>query len=72
MGTAGIKGPNLLTAQRDSSGPGTLIPPKGLEMLIGSPLPSGSEAIVVQVVNSEHQRAALKINTFNGLLCKVG
>jgi biopolymer transport protein ExbD len=62
MDTAGVEAPNLLTAQRDSSGPGTLIPPKGLEVLIGSPLPAGSEAIVVQVANSEHQRPALKIN----------
>ena len=60
MRTAGVEAPNLLTAQRDSSGPGTLIPPKGLEVLIGPPLPS--EAIVVQVLNSEHQRPALKIN----------
>jgi biopolymer transport protein ExbD len=62
MRTAGVEAPNLLTAQRDSSGPGTLIPPKGLEVLIGPPLPAGSEAIVVQVLNSEHQRPALKIN----------
>ncbi len=60
--TAGVEAPNLLTAQRDSSGPGTLIPPKGLEVLIGPPLPAGSEEIVVQVLNSEHQRPALKIN----------
>ena len=62
MRTAGVEAPNLLTAQRDSSGPGTLIPPKGLEVLIGLPLRAGSEAIVVQVLNSEHQRPALKIN----------
>jgi biopolymer transport protein TolR len=62
MRTAGVEAPNLLTAQRDSSGPGTLIPPKGLEVLIGSPLRAGSEAIIVQVLNSEHQRPALKIN----------
>ena len=31
-------------------------------MLIGPPLRSGSEAIVVQVLNSEHQRPALTIN----------
>lgn len=60
--TAGVEAANLLTAQRDSSGPGTLIPPKGLEVLIGPPLPAGSEAIVVQVLNSEHQRPELRIN----------
>jgi biopolymer transport protein ExbD len=62
MRTAGVEAPNLLTAQRDWSGPGTLILPKGLEVLIGPPLPAGSEAIVVQVLNSEHQRPALKIS----------
>ena len=62
MRTAGVEAPNLLTAQRDSSGPGTLTPPKSLEVLIGPPLRAGSEAIVVQVLNSEHQRPALKIN----------
>ena len=31
-------------------------------MLISPPLPAGSEAIVVQVLNSERQRPALKIN----------
>jgi biopolymer transport protein ExbD/biopolymer transport protein TolR len=62
MRTAGVQAPNLLTAQRDSSGPGTLIPPQGLEVLIGPPLRAGSEAIVVLVLNSEHQRPAPKIN----------
>jgi len=33
-----------------------------LEVLIAPPLRAGSEAIVVQVLNSEHQRPALKIN----------
>ena len=62
MRTAGVEAPNLLTAQRDSSGPGTLTPLKSLEVLIGPSLRAGSEAIVVQVLNSEHQRPALKIN----------
>src|SRR5208282_4917669 len=44
--TAGIDAPNLLTAQRDSSEPGTLVRPKGLEVFVGPPLPSGSEATV--------------------------
>ncbi|MGA2201369.1 MAG: biopolymer transporter ExbD [Terriglobales bacterium] len=60
--TAGVEAPNLLTAQPDSSEPGTLVPPKGLEVLIGPPLPSGSEAIVVQVLNSGQRRPALKID----------
>jgi biopolymer transport protein ExbD len=32
--TAGVQQVTLLTAQRDSQSPGTLVPPKGLEMLI--------------------------------------
>jgi len=60
--SAGVGAPNLLTAQRDSSEPGTPMSPKGLEVLLGLPLPSSSQAIVVQVLNSEHQRPALKIN----------
>jgi biopolymer transport protein ExbD len=45
--TAGIEGLTLLTAQRDGEGPGTSVPPKGLEMLVVSPhpaLPSSSES----------------------------
>src|ERR1700680_3120914 len=60
--TAGVEAPNLLTAQRDSSEPGTLVPPKGLEVLVGPPLPSGSEATVVQVFNSGQRWPTLKIN----------
>jgi len=61
--TAGVEAPNLLTAQPDSSEPGTLVPPKGLGVLVGLPLPSGSEAIVVQVLNSGQRWPMLKINT---------
>jgi biopolymer transport protein TolR len=60
--TAGVEAPNLLTARRDSSKPGTLVPPKGLEVLVGPPLPSGSEATVVQVLNSGQRWPTLKIN----------
>src|ERR1700756_196069 len=60
--TAGVEAPNLLTVQRDSSEPGTLVPPKGLEVLVGPPLPSGSEAIVVRVLNSGQRRPTVKIN----------
>jgi biopolymer transport protein TolR len=35
--TAGVEGFTLLTAQRDAEEPSTLVPPKGLEMLIVSP-----------------------------------
>jgi biopolymer transport protein ExbD len=59
---AGVEAPNLLTTQRDLAEPGTLVPPKGLEVLVGLPLSSGSEATVVQVLNSGHRRPTLKIN----------
>ena len=62
MRTAGVEAPNLLTAQQDSSEPVTLVPSKGLEVLVGPPLPSGSDAIVVQALNSGQQRPTLKIN----------
>ena len=58
---AGIEAPNLLTAQRDSPEPGKLLPPKGLEVLVGPSLPSASESIVVQVLNAG-QRPTLSIN----------
>jgi len=35
--TAGVQGGTLLTAQRDSENHGTLVPPKGLEILIVTP-----------------------------------
>ena len=60
--TAGVEAPNLLTAQQDSLEPGTLVPPKGLEVLLGPPLPTGSDAIVVQALNSGEQWPTLKIN----------
>ena len=60
--TAGVVAPNLLTAQPDSSNAGTLAPPKGLEVLVGSPLPPGSEAAVVQVLKSGQRWPTLKIN----------
>jgi len=41
--SAGVGAPNLLTAQRDSSEPGTPMSPKGLEVLLGLPLPSSSQ-----------------------------
>ena len=37
VGTAGVQAVTLLTAQRDSENPGTLVPPKGLEILIVTP-----------------------------------
>jgi biopolymer transport protein ExbD len=37
--TAGVERLTLLTAQRDTEEPGTVVPPKGLELLVVSPRP---------------------------------
>ena len=62
MRAAGVEASDLLTSQRDSAESGTLVPPKGLEVLVGSRLPSDSDAAVVQVLNSRQRRPTLKIN----------
>jgi biopolymer transport protein TolR len=58
---AGVETPILLTTQHESPEPGTLVSPKGLEVLVGPP-PSGSVATVVQVLSSGQMTPALKIN----------
>jgi len=60
--TADVEALNLLTAQQDSSESKTLVPPKGLEVSVGLRLPSRSEAIVVQVLDSGQRRPTLKID----------
>ena len=52
----------LLTSQPEASKGGTLVPPKGLEVLIGSAAPTGAVATVVQLQNSGLQSPTLKIN----------
>jgi hypothetical protein len=59
---AGVTAPNLLTAQHETPEPGKLVPPKGLEVLVGPSLPSGAESSVVQVLNSRQRWPVLKIN----------
>lgn len=59
---AGVEAPALLTAQPDWSKPGTMAPPRGLEVLIGPSAPSGLGSIVVQVFNSGKRRPTVKIN----------
>jgi biopolymer transport protein ExbD len=59
---SGVDTQNLLTAQRGTSDTGTLLPPTGLEVLVGTSFPSGSEATIVQVINWGQQRPTLKIN----------
>jgi len=60
--TAGVTAPNLLTAQPETPEPGKLVPPKGLEVLVGPPSPSGAESTVVQVLSSGQQWPRLEIN----------
>jgi biopolymer transport protein TolR len=59
---AGVEAPALLTAQPDWSKPGTIVPPRGLEVLIGQSATSGQDSIVVQVLNSGKKRPTVKIN----------
>ena len=59
---AGVTAPNLLTAQHETPEPGKLVPPKGLEVLVGPALPSGAASTVVQVLNSGQRWPMLKIN----------
>jgi len=59
---AGVKASSLLTAQPNSSKPGTPVPPKGLEVLLDSPLPSGSKATIVQVLSSGQRWPTIKVN----------
>lgn len=57
--TVGVE-PTLLTAQPDSPEAGTVMPPKGFDVLLGPP--SASESIVLQLLNSGQRRPTLKIN----------
>jgi biopolymer transport protein ExbD len=52
----------LLTSQAESSTPGTIVPPKGLEVMVGRALPAGTVTTVVQLRNSGQHRPALTIN----------
>jgi biopolymer transport protein ExbD/biopolymer transport protein TolR len=60
--TAGITAPNLLTGQDETPELGKLLTPKGLEVLLGPPMPSGAESTVVQILSSGHSSPLLKIN----------
>jgi biopolymer transport protein ExbD len=60
--TAGVETPELLTDQTDSSEPGALVSPKGLEVSVGPRLASSPQAIVLQMLKSGQQRPTLKIN----------
>ncbi len=54
--------PVLLTMQRANPGTGTVVTPKGLEVMIGPTSPPGAVATVVELFNSKQQPLMLKIN----------
>ena len=55
-----FEAPVLLTAQPVGSAPGTVMPPNGLEVLIGPP--AGMVATVVQLLSSGQPRPVLRVN----------
>jgi len=57
----GFETPVLLTSQAEPTQPGTMVPPKGLEVLVG-PIPGGTVATVVQIVSSGQTLPLLRIN----------
>lgn len=59
---AGVSQPNRLTAQHETPQPGKLVPPKGLEVVVGPSSPSEAESTIVQVLNSDQRWPVLKVN----------
>jgi biopolymer transport protein ExbD len=59
--TAGVEAPILLTAQREPAVPGTVAPPRGLEVLVSSPVSSGVGPVIVEVLKLGDGEPALKI-----------
>jgi biopolymer transport protein ExbD len=58
--TNGIAPQVLLTAQSESSTPATIVPPKGLEVLLDPP--PGTEPTAVELVDFGQKEPALKVN----------
>ena len=58
----GFESPVLLTAQPVPTAPGTMVPPNGLEVLVGPSLPAGTVATVVQLLSSGQPRPLLRVN----------
>ena len=52
----------LLTAQPVASKSGTVVPPKGLEVLIGPRPPAAAVATLVQLLSPGHQEPLLRVN----------
>jgi biopolymer transport protein ExbD len=60
--TVGFESAVLLTSQAEPPAQGGIVSPKGLEVLVGPPLPAGTVATVVQVLSSDQQSPSLRIN----------
>jgi biopolymer transport protein ExbD len=62
--TAGLLPQVLLTNQKESESAesGTIVPPEGLKISVGSTFPAGTTATLVQLVQSGQEEASLKIN----------
>jgi biopolymer transport protein ExbD len=58
----GIAPQVLLTGQSESTPAGSIVSPKGLDVSVGSTLPVGTVATVVQLLPSGQERPLLKIN----------
>ena len=54
----------LLTAQPVASKSGTVVPPKGLEVLIGPRPPAAAAVTVVQLLSPGHQEPLLRVNGY--------
>jgi biopolymer transport protein ExbD len=57
-----FESPVLLTSQPESPQSGSIVPPKGLEVLLGPTMPAGTVVTVIELFNSGPQRPMLKIN----------
>ncbi len=60
--TAKFDAPVLLTAQPESREPGTMVPPQGLEVWIGSGAASGRKPVLVEVLSAKPDSPVLKVN----------
>ena len=60
--TAKFDAPFLLTAQKVSTQPGTMIPPQGLEVWLGSESASDAEPVLIELLSAKPGSPALRIN----------
>src|SRR5215469_7979302 len=60
--TGGLISQVLLTSQPAPPGPGTMTPPQGLDVSLGSAFPSGTVASVVELLPSVEERPVVRIN----------